>query len=174
MTIPNGILGIIKYIDDLQGNKCIHHEGKMNGFIAQEKYFPNEDTYVAILTNVKSSEETTEFSINRFRLFENISLLAINKEIRKSFAVSNDILDSHVGVYQFATAKNRTIKISREKDYLIGQVSGQGKYLLLFKSDTKFSFEGIIDATCEFVKENGKKTKIIFFQNGQFIWNKIN
>jgi CubicO group peptidase (beta-lactamase class C family) len=161
------------YIDDLQGTKCIHHEGQMNGFIAEEKYFPNEDTYVAILTNVKSGEDTTEFSSNRFKLFDNISVIALNKEKRKLVALSNELLDNYVGVYQLSTAKNRTITIIREKDYLVGQVSGQANYVLLFNSDTKFLFEGIIDATCEFVKENGKTTKIIVSQNGHYVWNKI-
>ncbi len=162
------------FIDDLQGSKCIHHEGQTSGFIAEEKYFPNEDIYVAILTNVKSSEDTTDFSTNRYKLFENISLLAIGKKLQKSVTISNIILDSYIGTYQLATDKKRTITISKGKYHLIGQISGQGTLRLLFESDTKFSFEGLANATCEFVSENGKTTKIIISQNGQYVWNKIN
>lgn len=162
------------FIDDLQGVKCIHHEGQTSGFIAEEKYFPNDDIYVAILTNVKSSEDTTNFSTNRYKLFENISLLAIGKQLQKSIAVSDTILNSYVGVYQLATDKKRTMTISKGKYHLNALISGQGKVPLIFISDSKFSFEGIINATGEFVKENGKTTKIIISQNGQYVWNKIN
>lgn len=162
------------FIDDLQGDKCIHHEGQTSGFIAEEKYFPNDDIYVAILTNVKSSEDTTDFSTNRYKLFENISLLAIGKQLQKSITLSDSILNSYVGVYRLSTDKKRTIAISKGKYHLIGQISGQGKVPLIFESETKFSFEGIINASCEFVNENGKTTKIIISQNGQYVWNKIN
>jgi CubicO group peptidase (beta-lactamase class C family) len=162
------------FIDDLQGVKCIHHEGQTSGFIAEEKYFPNEDIYVAIMTNVKSTEDTTDFSNNRFKLFENISLLAIGKQLQRSITVSDTILNSYVGVYQLSTDKKRTITISKGKYHLNALISGQGRVPILFESDTKFSFDGIMNATGEFVKENGKTIKINIFQNGQYVWNKIN
>lgn len=161
------------FIDDLQGSKCIHHEGQTSGFIAEEKYFPEENVYVAILTNVKSGEDTSDFSDARFRLFEDISLLSIGKKLQNSTTVNDDILNSYVGTYQLATAKGRTIRIARKKDYLTGQISGQGTLRLIFQSATRFSFEGVPDATCEFVNENGKPAKIIITQNGQYVWNRI-
>ena len=60
------------FVDTLNGDICIHHEGQVSGFIAIEKYFPKKDIYVSVLTNVRSGEDTTGFSSNRFRLFEKL------------------------------------------------------------------------------------------------------
>lgn len=89
------------FIDSLEGSKCIHHEGQTSGFIAEKKYFPDEDAYVAILTNVKSGDDTTDFSTNRFRLMNDISLLAAGKKLEKGISLSDEILDRYVGIYHF-------------------------------------------------------------------------
>ena len=82
-------------------------------------------------------------------------------------------LKSYLGIYQLTTDKSRTITITKENDYLLGEISGQTSLPLVFKSVSKFEFEGVTDASCEFVSEKGKVVKIIVFQNGKFIWNKI-
>jgi CubicO group peptidase (beta-lactamase class C family) len=161
------------FIDSLQGIKCIHHEGQMSGFIAEEKYFPTENIYVAILTNVKSGEDKTDFSALRFALMNDIAILSIGKKLQKNFKLKQDILNSYVGTYQFATSKNRTLIVSNKDNDLIANIPGQGSWRILFESDTKFVFEGVDGAECEFILENGKVTKIVVSQNGQFVWNKI-
>jgi hypothetical protein len=55
----------------------------------------------------------------------------------------------------------------------MGELAGQGTVKLLFETNTKFTFEGVTNAKCEFVNENGKTTKIIISQGGQFVWQKI-
>lgn len=161
------------FIDNVGGVKRIHHEGQISGFVAEEKYFPIDDIFVATIANVKSPEDKTDFSSNRYKLYENISLLAIGKQLQKSVAVNSNVLDKYIGVYQLTTAKKRTITISKEGDHLMGELAGQGTVKLLFETDTKFTFEGVTNATCEFVNENGKTTKIIISQRGQFVWQKI-
>ncbi len=86
---------------------------------------------------------------------------------------SETVLKSYTGVYQLTTDKNRTITITSENDYLLGEISGQASLPLVFKSVTKFEFEGATDASCEFVSEKGKVVKIVVFQKGKFIWRKI-
>src|SRR5215203_5919796 len=161
------------FIDNVGGVKRIHHKGQFSGFVAEEKYFPVEDIFVATIANVKSPEDKTDFSANRYKLYENISLLAIGKELQKSVAINSNVLDKYIGVYQLTTAKKRTITISKDGDHLVGELAAQGTTRLLFQTDTKFSFEGLTNATCEFVNENGKTTKIIILQGGQFVWQKI-
>ena len=161
------------FIDNVNGVKRIHHEGQISGFVTEEKYFPVEDIFVATMANIKSPEDTTEFSANRYKLYENISLLAIGKQLQKSVVVNSNVLDKYIGVYQLTTAKKRSITISKQGDHLVGELAGQGTTKLLFETDTKFSFEGLTNATCEFVIENGKTTKIIISQGGQFVWQKI-
>ncbi|MEP7377459.1 MAG: serine hydrolase domain-containing protein, partial [Chitinophagaceae bacterium] len=106
------------FIDKVGGIKRIHHEGQISGFVAEEKYFPNEDIFVTTLANVKSPEDKTDFSEKRYKLYENISLIAIGKQLQKSIAVNNNLFDKYIGVYQLTTAKKRTITISKENDYL--------------------------------------------------------
>lgn len=161
------------FIDNIGGVNRIHHEGQFSGFVAEEKYFPIDDIFVATIANVKSPEDKTDFSGNRYRLYENISLLATGRQLQKSVKIDSRILDNYVGVYQLATARKRTITISKEGDHLVGELAGQGTVRLLFETDAKFSFEGVTNATCEFVNENGKTTKIIISQNGRFVWQKI-
>ena len=93
--------------------------------------------------------------------------------ILKSGKPANAALNSYVGVYRLTTDKTRTITITKENDYLMGEISGQTSLPLVFKSATKFEFEGVTDATCEFTLEKGKVAGIVVFQNGKFIWKKI-
>ncbi len=161
------------FIDNVGGIKRIHHEGQIMGFVATEKYFPDEDIFVATLANVKSPEDKTDFSDNRYRLYENISLIALGKQFQKSLVISDKILNSYIGTYQLTTAKKRLITISKEGNYLVGELAGQGRLQLLFESDTKFTFKGLTNAACEFVNENGEKTKLVISQGGEFVWKKI-
>lgn len=72
------------FIDQQGGRKCIHHEGQTSGFITLEKYFPKEELYIAILTNVKSGEDKTDFSDRRFKLFAQIAALTLGQELKVS------------------------------------------------------------------------------------------
>lgn len=106
------------FIDKKYGRKCVHHEGQVSGFIAMEKYFPDENIYTAILTNLKSGEDTTDFSDKRFRLFEKVFSLSLGNELPVEIAVSDSILESYVGTYQGDKIFNSdgTFKIYREGD----------------------------------------------------------
>ncbi len=166
------------FIDDLQGSKCIHHEGQTSGFIAEEKYFPTEKVYVAILTNVKSGEDTTSFSGDRFRLFENISLLSIGKQLQKEVTVNDTILNKYVGVYAATFKKNTTLTISKKDGKLYMDLSnGTGKNMVMLpQSDTKFLLPDVkrIKTTCEFIIENGAISKLICEQEKKSEWKKVN
>lgn len=97
----------------------------------------------------------------------------VENQKSKSNKPSSDTLSRYTGIYQLTTDKSRTITISKENDHLVGEISGQATLPLVFKSTTKFNFEGVTDAACEFIIEKGRATKIIVFQNGKFIWKKI-
>lgn len=175
-TLTNGVstkYGYGWFINSSHGHKCIHHEGQVSGFIAAENYFPELDTYVVVLTNVKSGEDKTDFSDRRFRLFDKIIALAVGDDLQKGTIISDNILDSYTGTYQLVSNANRTIVMVRDKDKLVAKITGQGSLSLVFQSTTKFSFEGLAGATGEFITENGKVAKFIISQNGEFEWKKI-
>jgi CubicO group peptidase (beta-lactamase class C family) len=160
-------------IDQFNGVKRIHHEGQISGFVSEEKYFPEEDIFVATMANVKSPEDITDFSTNRYRLYEHISQLAIGQMLQTSLTLTPALLDQYVGRYALSTSNKRVITLSRQGKDLMGELAGQGAVKLLFTSDRKFTFEGITNAAGEFVLENGKVVKMFISQGGQFVWVKV-
>jgi len=166
------------FIDSIGGSKCIHHEGQISGFIAEEKYFPKEDVYVAVLTNVQSGEDKTGFSDGRFRLYETISQVALGKKLMREVILADTILDNYVGTYLPTLGKKQTLTIYKKNGNLYADLSnGTGRNMLLVaQSETKFLLPDVrrIQTTFEFIKENGKTTKLIAVQEKQFEWQKIN
>jgi len=164
------------FIDTLYGKPCIHHEGQTSGFIALEKYFPKEDIYLAIMTNVETSDDKTDFSDNRFRLFDEIGQLAIGKRLIKGISVSEAVLDEYVGAYQVIGQKN-ILTVYKKDGKLYGDLSnGSGKNLLFVPlSKTKFVLPDVkaIYTTIEFVQENGKVVKAICVQGKAYQLKKI-
>jgi Domain of unknown function (DUF3471) len=113
---------------------------------------------------------TGSFSQNKQAAETNKS---IGNSTSKPIIPSGAALNRYAGIYQLTTDKSRTITVSRENDHLKGEISGQTTLPLVFKSATKFEFEGVADAACEFITKKGRVTSIIVFQNGKFIWKKI-
>ncbi|MBS1529918.1 MAG: serine hydrolase [Bacteroidetes bacterium] len=165
------------FIDQNYGTTCIHHEGQTSGFVALEKYFPDEDIYIAILTNVKSGEDKTDFSDNRFRLFEKIGKLVLGRPMDNEVAVSDSILNKYAGTYSATFKKNQTMTIHKKEGKLYMDLSnGTGKNLLMVPlSETLFLLPDIksIRTTGEFIIENGKVTKLIATQGKKYEWTKI-
>jgi CubicO group peptidase (beta-lactamase class C family) len=166
------------FIDSLAGVRRIRHEGQVSGFIAQEEYFPDMQTYVALMTNVKTGDDTTGFSDGRFRLFNNIFLLALGKEPEKEVAVSDSILNKYMGTYSATFKKNSTLTIYKKDGQLYLDLSnGTGKNMIMLpQSETEFILPDIksVKTSCKFINENGKPLTLIFTQDKNYVWKKIN
>ncbi len=165
------------FIDSLYGSLYIHHEGQTSGFIALEKYFPKEDIYAAILTNVKSGEDKTGFSENRFKLFDEIGQLALGRQLVKEVDVSDNLLNEYAGTYR-ATFNKSTLTIYKKKDgkLYVDLSNGTGKIMVVSpQSDTKFLLPDIknVATTFDFVMDNGIVTKLIVTQDKKYEWVKI-
>jgi CubicO group peptidase (beta-lactamase class C family) len=165
------------FIDNVGGVKRIRHEGQFMGFVSTEKYFPNEDIFVATLANVKSPEDKTDFSDKRYRLYENISLFAIDKKPVTSVSIAQKILDSYIGVYIAAFQKKRTFTIFKKDGQLFADFGPGNVFPLMPLSDTKFSLPDVIykgfPTTFTFLKTNGITTKLITTQDKDYEWIKI-
>ena len=161
------------FVDTLNGDICIHHEGQVSGFIAIEKYFPQKDIYVSVLTNVRSGEDTTGFSSNRFRLFEKIADVALGRRPDNEIALGSAVLDGYTGTYEpvstYKGKKPPTITIYKENGNLYADLSnGTGKHMLLVaQTATTFTLPDVqrIKTIFEFVKENGKTVKLVATQD---------
>jgi CubicO group peptidase (beta-lactamase class C family) len=162
------------FIDTVSGSKCIHHEGQVSGFIAVEEYFPQQDMFLSILTNVKSGEDTTDFSNKRFRLFEKITDAALGNKLENEITLGPEILNSYTGTYEplrkYKSKKTPIITIYLENGSLYADLSnGTGRHMLLAaQTETRFILPDVkrIKTIFEFAKENGKTTKLIAIQEG--------
>jgi CubicO group peptidase (beta-lactamase class C family) len=79
--------------------------------------------------------------------------------------VDTRILDTYVGEYELGT--NFILTVTRDKNQLITQATGQGKIEIFAESETKF-FVKVMDAQLEFIKDvSGKVEKLILTQGGR-------
>jgi CubicO group peptidase (beta-lactamase class C family) len=154
------------FIRNLEGSKTIEHGGSIFGFRAEEIYLPDENIFIAGLFNCRQLNNDEQ------ELCYDIARVMLGKPLVKDIKLADSILNSYIGTYQLAGNPNRTIIITKEKDFLLANGRGQGVFPVVFQSETKFTLKGV-NAKCEFIKENGSTTKIIIQQNGEFIWNKI-
>jgi len=170
------------FIDTLYGSPCIHHEGQTSGFIALEKYFPKEDIYVTIMTNVKTGDDKTDFSDSRFRLFDEIGQLAMGKELIKEVKIDDKTLNSYTGTYELDSlpakkpGKDRLF-IRLENGRLYGTLSnGTGKNMYLSpQSTTMFILPDVkrIYTTIEFIITDGQVTGLYWTQEKKIKIKKV-
>lgn len=166
--LKNGILtgyGYGWFLKTSNGIKSIEHEGGIPGFKSNVIYFPAEDIFIAALYNCGTVPVDD--------LSNTISSIAIGKPLQTDIKIDTKILDEYAGVYKLTIDTNRTITMLKENNQLIAQISETEKIPILFQSETRFQFKNLLDASCEFIKENGKVTKFNVSQNGHFTWLKI-
>ncbi|MBW1654601.1 serine hydrolase [Flavobacterium quisquiliarum] len=151
-------------LKNVNGIKSIEHGGAITGFLTNEIYYPEEKVFVVALFNCECAPKD-ELSVD-------IASLILGKTFQQEIKVDAALLNEYVGVYTLSIDTKRTITITNENGQLWAKISGQGTIPLIFQSDTKFQFKNILGAECEFVKENGKVTKLNISQNGNFEWKK--
>ncbi|HZY40088.1 MAG TPA: serine hydrolase domain-containing protein [Mucilaginibacter sp.] len=170
------------FIDTTYGSPCIHHEGQTSGFISLEKYFPKEDTYVAVMTNVKTSDDKTDFSDNRFRLFDEIGQLAMGKELIKEVRIDDKTLNSYAGTYKSdnpSAQKSRKdgifIRLENGKLYAtLANGTGLNMYLSP-QSATLFLLPDVkrIKTTIEFIITDGQVSGLYWTQEEKIKIKKV-
>jgi hypothetical protein len=85
---------------------------------------------------------------------------------------SKNALTTYIGKYVLKDNTKKTLVIELQGDYLIAKLPGQEPLQLVFITDTNIKFKSILDIKGEFIKENGKVTKLIINQNGKYEWQK--
>jgi CubicO group peptidase (beta-lactamase class C family) len=157
-------------LDSVYGRRAIWHAGQVSGFISFELYFPAEDVYVALFTNVKSGEDQTAFSNNRFRLFFEIPFYAFNNKVEGELTVSKAKLDNYAGKYDL---NGRTVLVKRKDDMLYLEF---GEAFALHPiSETRFIAPVVRTPTyIDFIKDNtGKVVGMSVWQGRVYAWKKI-
>ncbi len=160
------------FVNEVNGSKCIHHEGQVNGFISLEQYFPKENVFVAVMTNMQSGEDSTDFSTKRFELFNKISMLAIGQEIIKEISSKDNRSEDNLGTY---TQGKEEFTITKNKDKLIINLPTGGHFELVPVEGNKYMIRGVSpQCTVKFIKDKtGQVTEMISVQKGIFNWVKL-
>lgn len=159
-------------VDQQQGRACIHHEGQVSGFIASEKYFPEDALYLVMLTNVKSGEDKTTFSEARFNLMADITRVALGEAVPTEIKLSSKALEQYTGTYQVG---KQTIDIRPGKGVLNANASMEGNFQLVPVGGDQFIIRNANPACIvDFVKDSaGGIVEMISFQKASFDWLKV-
>jgi len=152
-------------ITEINGLKRIDHGGAKNGFLTYEAYFPDQQLYIVLLFNSENAPRD-ELSIK-------VPEILLRKSLQKETILNDDVLKTYIGVYSLTSEPKRTITITKVKDGLSANISGQGSVPLIFQSETQFQLKNLLDIKCEFKITNGKVISIIVEQQGKFEWMKI-
>jgi CubicO group peptidase (beta-lactamase class C family) len=120
------------FIDTLQGEKVISHEGGINGFLSSVWYIPSKQTLTVILSNCMCSPTTNTAKI--------ITAFAIGKPLKKNPKIKVPIrtLNKYTGTYVI-DGENWQITIKNE-DLYFEMANGTG-HIIFAKSESEFFSE---------------------------------
>jgi CubicO group peptidase (beta-lactamase class C family) len=119
-----------------EGLKVVTHDGGINGFSTYGVSFPNEQVYVAVLSNNPYKTGTSPIARVAASAAAGKPLDFLGNEIE----VSPEILERYVGSYQFDPSTVGTVTL--EDGNLLAQIGEGQKQRLAFYSETEFVFEG--------------------------------
>jgi CubicO group peptidase (beta-lactamase class C family) len=173
--LPNGKstdYGYGWFVTRVHGAPCIKHEGQVSGFISEEFYFPEQDVFVAAITNLRSPEDNTSFSDQRFKLMFQIPQTILGNKLLKEAVVPDSVLDTYAGKYKTVQGE-KIILIKRKEHSLILVDGGEGKLHAL--TTTRFLVPNVpVETILEFiVGTDGKVVKMMVEQRGLHEWKKI-
>lgn len=153
-------------IQNLFDREVLGHGGGINGFASQVLYFPEEELYIAVLTNCDCNNATL--------VAENIAAIMMNERIKDKVeeVVTEDKveLDRFLGVFNLVEGFDLTI--TEEDGVLNVQATGQDVFMLEPETELLYTLENS-DAQIEFVpSDNGKVDELILYQNGMSLSGK--
>ena len=144
-------------IGEQYGMKTIAHGGGINGYLSMGVYFPEEDLYVAALSNC------TCVSPDGLASKIGAAYLGIDYE-KKVIILTRDQMLKFEGEYQIL--ESMPVRIFLENDQLMVKVGDQPKAPIFPSSSHKF-FLKIVEADIEFNEQDGVVNELIIYQGGQ-------
>ena len=162
-SMPPGIqYGYGWGLNEYRGVSSIGHSGGLHGFISQLMRVPKDSLTVVLLTNVMPPQ----VEIDPMKVAE----LYIWKEMLKqtSFAqqqADEKELERYVGRYDLT--QGMVMTVTKEKDGLFAQVSGQNKFPI-FQSSPGHFFWKVVEATVVFVTDDKGNVTHGRFEQGSF------
>ena len=160
-------------LDDLPAAEIVAFSKQTYGDRWQKRF---EEDLVELLTRVGHAPQDTvtlviqSLTSEETRTLENVAMTEANRRAIKAAAgaqavrVPRKVLQSYEGVY--AITPQFAITVTLEGDKLMVQATGQQKFQVYPKSETKFFYK-VVDAQLTFVPgKNGKADRLILHQNG--------
>ncbi|MEZ4899374.1 MAG: serine hydrolase [Saprospiraceae bacterium] len=144
------------FIGDRWEEATIEHSGGIHGFLTQSIYFPDEDLYIAALSNCNCFAPGS--------LANKIAGLVLGKSMNKPIIeVSPQKLQDYVGQYTLHPGFIITIFI--QDDQLMAQATNQPALKLYATKPDRF-FLKEVEAELEFLRKDDKVTELILHQGG--------
>jgi CubicO group peptidase (beta-lactamase class C family) len=173
--LPNGKstdYGYGWFVTTVHGAPCIKHEGQVSGFISAEYYFAVQDVFVALITNLKSGEDKSDFSDRRFRRMFQVPKLVLGNLLPKEVPVPDAVMDQYTGKYQTVQG-SKTIVVKRT-GHVLFVVDGSTLRLHAL-TESRFKLMDVpVETTIEFTRgAGGKIAGMKVEQNGTHEWKKI-
>ncbi len=155
-------------LSKLRGLSKVEHGGGLHGFVSQLTRLPDQNMTIVVLMNATPHPA----GLSPGEVASRIAELFLWREMEDR-KVSTELADYDparfevfVGRYDYG---NAILTVTTEKDRLYAQLSGQPRFEIYPKADSKF-FWKVVEAEVEFVcDENGQVTKAIHYQGGQII-----
>jgi CubicO group peptidase (beta-lactamase class C family) len=121
-------------IGNLQGRPTVEHGGGIHGFATYALALPEDDVYVAVLTNGFAGP-----NVSPERLSVQMAAIAIGKPLKdpEPIAMTEGQLERYVGVYRINDKEERAV--AREGAKLFSTRTGGPKTALLPLSETEFA-----------------------------------
>ena len=153
------------HIDEICGMELIHHKGGFDGFTNYLMRIPQENFTVAVLANCNPGIPGMEplalaNYIAKVYLFGQMA----NVSPKEDKTIDSKIYDDYVGRYDYGS--DDVLIVTKQRDRLFAQLTGQSKYEIFPLSEDKF-FWKIVDAQITFVRdEKGNVTHAVHYQGG--------
>ena len=149
-------------VHSVNGHEEIAHGGGIEGFNTALAYYPDEKLTVVVLGNVNGSAPQ-EIATDLHTIAEGGSVVLTSE--RKVVKIDPKKFDGYVGSYQLAPGF--ILKVSREGDRFMTQVTGQGQVEIFPEGDHDF-FAKVVNAQITFVANSqGQATELILHQGGR-------
>jgi CubicO group peptidase (beta-lactamase class C family) len=149
-------------LNDYRGVSSIAHSGGLHGFISQLLRVPKDNLTVVLLTNVMPPQvEIDPMKVAELYLWKEMSR-------QNSFAqqqADDKELEKYVGRYDLT--QGMVMTITKEKDGLYAQVSGQNKFPIFQSSPGHFYWK-VVEATVAFVTDDKGNVTHGHFEQGSF------
>ncbi|WP_293071948.1 MULTISPECIES: serine hydrolase [unclassified Moorena] len=156
---PHLFYGYGLVINKQPKHQRIGHGGRINGFVTNLEYYPDQDVSVAVLSNVQTA--------NIEQISQDLAAIVFGEPYSKPTVseVDPSVYEGYIGTYQ--VAPEFQVTITTQANQLRIQGTGQSIFNLYPTSETEF-FTWVIDLRVVFNQgSDGTVESVTLLQNGQ-------